>query len=152
MNQRLFRQTDDGWFVYREDKSCALYADFESGTMIRLSYRADEHRVYFSAYNRGWQFSDLGNTLMIHLYFPDLKRAHGSAGIVVENPDHRHGYSADSFGRDFIDDFAASSGMILQVMRNGKESIDVESFDLAGSDHAVRLLQACHSNFFHELF
>jgi hypothetical protein len=148
MNQRLFRQTDDGWFVYQEQKSCALYADFDTGTMIRLSYRADEHRVYFSAYNRNWKFTDLGETLMIHLHFPDLGRMHGSAAVTVENPDGRQGYSADSFARDFIDDFALSNGMILQVMWNGDENIDVETFDLVGSDHAVRLLQTCHANFF----
>lgn len=152
MNQRLFRQTDDGWFVYNEEKSCVLYADFESGTMIRLSYRADEHRVYFSAFNANWHFSDLGETLMVSLHFPELGRIHSSAGLVVANPDHRHGYAADSFGRDFIDDFAASTGMILQVMRNGEANVDIESFDLTGADHAIRMLQACHANFFDSEF
>ena len=150
--QTLYKQTEDGWFIYKEDKSCALYSDFETGTMLRFSYRSDESRIYFSAFNKAWEMMRprLGESVMLFLEFPRIKQVHGSAGIVLANLDGRLGFTGDAFGLEEIPRALANEGgMVLKVLwKDGGDAVEIDSFGTDGGAMAVEHLIDCSRQHF----
>lgn len=144
----LFIETPDGWHVYREDLSCVLYRDYESGTTIRISNREDEGMVYFSAVNEAWgHLADrAGSTYTLTLQFDGLKMAHGAAGVIFKNPDGRWGYSAGHIiNSDFLRDLQQSNGLRLMIWSDWGGAEEIERFDTSGGTEAVLQLHACSS-------
>lgn len=150
--RELYKETSEGWFIYREDKSCVAYADFASGTMLRFSNRADEHRMYFSAYNASWEHLRPldGRSVTLSLNFVGLKRAYGTAAGIITNPDGRMGFSgADLSDSAILLALAGDPNMTLEVRYEGsKKAVTVENFRLGGGRQAALHLTECTDNFF----
>jgi hypothetical protein len=143
----------EGFFVYREDQSCALYADFDTGTMLRISDRRDENRIYVMAVNdRLDRRLVLGDGPTMHLTFEGLPQmGQSSAAIVVRNSDGRKAVSGDSFGHPyFFDAFSRAPKMHMRANggRIGSEPILIEEFDIAGGRSAIEALKACTAQYF----
>ena len=150
-DQRLYRETDDGWFIYIEDRSCAMYADLPSGTMLRFSNRTDENRIYFTAVNEHWGFlrPRLGGNLTLDLDFVDIGRGLGSAGLVIENPDGRLGYTGNSFPTEITLRYLSTGGRLaIRGTFEATPRVLIEGVNLQGSALAVDHLIDCqHQNF-----
>lgn len=145
----------NGWFVYDEPKSCVLYTDTPSGTMVRFSDRQDEGRLYFLVVNSAWQMfrPRVGETLMLYVFFPHLNRGYGTAALIIENVDGRIGFSgADLPGDSILQALAAEKGMVMRALFNGdKSTADVERLDTTGAASAVSKLGDCSLEHFPEM-
>lgn len=152
--QTLHQETPEGWFIYREGKSCVLYFDTPRGTMLRFSSRREVNRTYFSAFNEAWSLLGprLNEGLTIYLNFPKLKRGYGSAGTVVKNVDDRLGITGNSFPVDELNRLMTAEGsMTVKVMfRDNKQAADIEAVNLAGAAVAVNHLAECTEKYFGE--
>lgn len=144
-SQALHSRTESGYFIYREDRSCALYADYGSGTMLRLSYRTDENAVYLLAVNEGWGELAAHETVTAEAAFPDLRKGHGFGAAVIEL-DGRSGVSG-ALDPEFLEEFAASRVLTLSIV-TAEGSRQLESFAPEGAEEAVRLLRACTQRHF----
>jgi hypothetical protein len=151
--QRLYRETPDGWFIYVEDRSCVMYADLPSGTMLRFSNRTDEQRVYFAAVNDDWDFlrESVGEVFTMLLSFPELQRGLGSAGGVFENPDGRFGYTAANFTSDPMFRYLSTGGRMTIDIKFGTTPMSrIETVTLRGAAMAVTHLAECTEENFPE--
>lgn len=144
-NQSLYGQIGDGYYVYKEEKSCALYADYQSGTMMRLSYRTDEGVLYVMVVNPGWQQIVAGGSASLHAAFPDIGQGHGFAAALVDI-DGRKGFSG-IVAPEFLDHYSRSEGLILSIA-SADGSDELEGFALDGGDEAVELLLSCSRSHF----
>jgi hypothetical protein len=133
--------------IYREERSCTLYADFPSGTMMRLSDRRDEGRAYVNFVNRAWRAVPSG-TLTMTITFPELGRGHATAAQVISFDDGRRGYAGgDLANADLLADFSSSDVMLLSTARNGP-AVEQERFNITGSAEAFRMMRRCSSRYF----
>ena len=148
--QSLYEQTDDGWYVYVEDKSCVAYVDhgYDNGnsTMMRFSSRVDEGRTYFSIVSPDWTMLEplAGETLMLYLDFPKNNKAYGSSGMIMINPDGRPGFTAADFDiAELHEEISHEDEMRITVQMAGKPMLNVATVDIAGSDKAMTALEEC---------
>jgi hypothetical protein len=150
--QELYRETPDGWFIYVEDRSCVAYVDFAGDTMLRFSDRTDESRMYFTAVSGGWQdlAPRVGEGVMLGLEFPDVGGAiQGSAGMIIENPDGRLGYTGASFGGEQIRRLVGSgTRMVLHIWGENQPRTVIGRFNLAGGAVAAETLAECGTRHF----
>jgi hypothetical protein len=150
--QSLYKKTDDGWFIYKEEKSCVLYADFPNGTMIRISNRTDEARLYFLALNDAWKplKPRVGETLMMFIEFPTLRRVWGSAAMIIENDDGRIGFTGDAFPvEETLRGLSNEKGFTLKVMYEREDKPTLPgNFGAVGAAMAVTHLTECSLQYF----
>jgi hypothetical protein len=150
--QTLYQETPDGWTIYREARSCALYTDTEAGTMLRFSDRTDENRLYFMAVNVAWKLLKPreGEMLSIYLEFPHIRRLYGSSAMIVENIDGRMGFTANSFAtEDIMLGLASEQGLIVSIMfNNDKSKIELERLETRGGAIAATHLRECSLHHF----
>lgn len=152
--QRLYRETDEGWFIYVEDRSCVMYVDYEREgreTTMRFSARTDENKVYFSIFSDEWEHltPEIGTPIMLLLEFPELRDALGGPGIVIRNPDSRMGYTANSFPIAELERrLATTNRLLVKVsLRNGPLQT-IADFNTAGAAIAsMHLAQCTEDNF-----
>ena len=149
--QQLYRQTEDGWFIYIEDRSCVLYGDFAEGIMVRFSHRADENRIYFSIVGETWNHlrQRIGQSVMIGLEFPELERILGSVGMIIRNPDGRMGYTGNSFGIDDVLRYLSTGGRMAVKIQEGRGAYQtVARMQLRGGAVAAMHLAECNERHF----
>lgn len=149
--QVLYNETDSGWFIYKEAQSCVAYADFETGTMLRLSNRADEHRLYFSAFNEGWEHLRplAGQNVSLYLNFPSLNRGHGTAAVVVENQGRMGFAGADLSNEEVLLTLAGANSLSLEVIYRGStKPVTVDRLRIVGGGEAALLLTECSRKYF----
>lgn len=142
----LYRETDSGWFIYKEAQSCVAYIDFETGTMLRLSNRTDEHRLYFSAFNESWEHLRplAGQNVSLYLNFPGLKRGHGTAAVVVENQGRMGFAGADLSNEEVLLTLAGSNSLNLEVIYGGSSKpVTVDRLRIVGGGEVALLLTEC---------
>ena len=144
-SQMLYGESGDGYYVYKEDKSCVLYADYQSGTMMRLSYRTDEGVLYVMVVNAAWDGIVAGGSASLRASFPDLGQGHGFAAAVVD-VDGRKGFSG-IVAPEFLDQYARSEGLVLSIA-SADGSDELEAFVLDGGEEAVGLLLSCSGQYF----
>lgn len=153
--QRLYRETGEGWFIYVEDRSCVMYVDYEreggARTTMRFSARTDENKVYFSVVSEEWEHltGQIGAPAMLVLYFPELGEGLSGPGMVIRNPDSRMGYTANSFPVAELDRrLSSTSRLIVRVgLRNGPVEA-VAAFSTPGAAAAsMHLAQCTEENF-----
>lgn len=128
----------NGFFVYREDQSCALYADTPAGTMIRISYTAAAGNVFFSAVRSTWPALKSGFQLMVE--FDDSRRVTVIPVAPYGIDDGRNGFSGQA-STDFLDEFARGRTLILRADLQG--GAPIERFNLVGSGAAIAQLRRC---------
>jgi hypothetical protein len=144
--QSLYKKTESGWFIYKEAKSCVAYADFETGTMLRLSNRVDEHRLYFSAFNENWEHLRplAGQNVSLFLNFPNLKRGHGTAAVIVENQGRMGFAGADLANNEVLLTLAGSTALNLDVIYAGSvKPVTVDRMRIVGGGEMALLLTEC---------
>lgn len=154
--QVLYKETDEGWFIYVEDRSCVAYIDYnkpDGGTlMMRFSARQDEHKTYFSIVSNKWDHltSHIGDGASIYLDFPEKKSGHGSAAMVIRNPDSRMGYAASGFGIDNLaGDISSTKVLSVSVIREGQSAAQkLVTVPLVGADVAMMHLGQCSEEHF----
>ena len=149
-DQTLYEQTDDGWYVYVEDRSCVAYVDHEfadgDSTMMRFSSRLDEDRTYFSIVSEDWQMLApmAGQGLTLYLDFPEANIAYGSAGMVMVNPDGRVGFTAANFDIKTVQDQIRKGHTLrVTVQMPDKPLLNVATLDIGGADKAMAILGEC---------
>lgn len=141
---------ENGYYVFHEDKSCVLYTDYQTGTMLRISDRRDEGRIYFSAFNAGWEKLNQinGQTVTITILFNPANQGVGGAGVIVRNPDGRMGFSGNSYNSSLLTSMARSTSMTVSVVRSNGQGGKVEDFALDGTTAAIAQLRACSARYF----
>jgi hypothetical protein len=148
----LYEKTDNGWYIYKEDKSCVAYIDFPDGMMLRFSNRADENRMYFSIFSENWEhLSPLeGQTITLSLKFLELRRNHGTMAGVIRNLDGRMGFSgADLSNSDILLALAGSPSLDIAVLySNSRKEMVVASLNLKGGQLGVLHLNECTEKHF----
>jgi hypothetical protein len=149
VDQRLYRETEDGWFIYVEDRSCVMYADYEEGAadlMLRFSARTDENRIYFTVVSSAWErlTPRIGATGMIMLEFPELKQALAAVMMVIRNGDSRMGYTANDFTIEEMERLVATGGKVaIKVMLGDGPLETVADLSLDGGAVATMHLAQC---------
>ena len=147
--QTLYRQTDDGWFIYVEERSCVLYADYDD-LMVRFSNRVDQDRVYFSIVAERWDHlrPRIGEPAMLMLRFTDLRHGYGAGGLIIRNPDGRMGYSASDFdSEETLRLLATSDGLMVETLIDGRRE-NIANLELTGAGIAVMHLEECTARHF----
>lgn len=147
--QTLYRQTDDGWFIYVEERSCVLYADYDD-LMVRFSNRVDQDRVYFSIVAERWNHlrPRIGEPAMLMLHFTNLRHGYGAGGLIIRNPDGRMGYSASDFdSEETLRLLATSDGLMVQTLIDGRRET-LANLVLTGAGIAVMHLEECTARHF----
>lgn len=149
--QRLYHQTVDGWFIYVEDRSCVLYADFDEDTMLRFSHRSDVQRLYFTVMSGMWTHlsTRIEERVMIGLQFPDIAQNLASSGTIIRNIDGRMAYTGNGFAIDEVLRFLSTGGrMAVLVDDAGNGWRTVATFQLGGGAIAAMYLAECNRRHF----
>ena len=144
--EKLYKHTDAGWDIFLEEKSCAMYADFASGTNLRLSNRVDEDRLYVSFFNSKWTSLLQKNRSPANVYiqFEKQKVVYGSAGIIIGD-EGSLGYSgAENWGRiELLTSFALQEDAIISVREGDGPVNEIERFGMTGAREAIEYLGKC---------
>lgn len=144
--QALYKETESGWFIYKETQSCVAYADFDTGTMLRLSNRVDAHRLYFSAFNGNWEHLRplAGQNVSLFLNFPNLKRSYGTAAVIVENQGRMGFAGADLANEEVLLTLAGSTSMSIEVLFAGSSKpVAVDRVRIVSGGEVAILLTEC---------
>ena len=154
-DQNIYRETDDGWFIYAEDRSCVMYGDYiiEPGTeiMLRFSARTDENRMYFTVVSDTWEFLTpaIGETVLLSLNFPEVRSGLSAPGMVIRSPDSRMGYAGSGFGIEEVENYLASNNVLeIEVGAMGQAQRSVAGLTLNGAAEAVMHLAQCNETYF----
>jgi hypothetical protein len=80
--------TDGAYFVYREDQSCALYADYPNDVMLRVSYRPQTEQVFFNVVSPHWKARiRAGATYTAVFHFrEDMRTGYGVPAVGAAQP------------------------------------------------------------------
>ena len=140
-----------GYFVYHEDRSCALYVDFDDGGMLRVSDRRDENRAYVMIVNTKWNsFAEReGAVFTMSLASPSLKVGYGSAAQVIRNVDGRFGFSGGDYPNgELLDMLARTDVLSISAVGTHLRPTTLVNLGLPGSAVAVAKLRECSGRFF----
>jgi hypothetical protein len=156
--QSLYRETEDGWFIYVEDRSCVMYADFGEGRQeitLRFSNRVDENRVYFTAYGRYFEPARdyIGELILLGIGFDDENRFLGAAGMVIRQPDGVMGVTGSDYEPSELFRLMSTRRTLrIQIRPNGasgpqsrafRDTVNIGPFQLPGAAVAVMHLEEC---------
>ena len=143
----IYKHTDAGWEIQVDSKSCAMYGDFPSGTVLRISNRVDEDRLYVSLLNQKWKLlrGRSGDPAMVYIKFEKQKLWYGSGGVIIALDDESLGYSgSENWGRtELLQSFALEEDAVISVREGGGPLNEIERFSMAGAREAVEHLIKC---------
>lgn len=156
--QRLYRETDEHWFIYVENESCVAYVDYHSGDQdvtFRVSHRPDVGRVFFMAYGNLFERyrEGIGESILLGLGFESSREFLGSVGMVIRNTDGSMGVSGSEFDIDEIfQRMLSKRDVLIRIMPNAvpgrnarvvQATTDFGPFPLNGANIAMMHLQEC---------
>jgi hypothetical protein len=157
--QRLYRETDEHWFIYVENQSCVAYVDYHNGDIdvtFRLSHRPDVDRMFFTAY--GNQFEryreGIGESILLGLGFESSREFLGSVGMIIRQSDGVMGVSGSEFDiAEMFQRMSTKRDVLIRIMPNAaptshnarvvNATTDFGPFPLNGSAIAMMHLQEC---------
>lgn len=161
--QALYRETDEGWFIYREAESCVAYVDFGNGAQavtFRLSNRPDVGRLFFTAYGSLFErFREgIGESIMLGLGFESSREFLSSIGMILRNTEGSMGVTTSEFDVEELFRLMMSKrNVLIRVMPNAAPSrnarivgstIDFGPFPLEDGNIAMMHLQECTARYF----
>ena len=132
---------DDGVnYVYVEQQSCALYVDFEDGSMLRVSYRHSEGVTFLTLVGGGWGYMRMGQSSTIAVRLSDDRQSLIGLpvqGIVQPGYDERRGITG-STDEQIVERLVNSEWVQIERMDG-----TVTSYALPGIGFAAEKLMLC---------
>jgi TonB family protein len=132
-----------GWVIYDNHGACAAYTGYGSSgeILVGVDYDHGENIVLFTVTKPAWESIQAGTSYPIQLRFSNGQtyndtqavgvRIDGSAGRMT-------GVSLRLDGREFLNDFAGSAVVVLEM-----DQVRLEAFNLQGTRAVMQRLQAC---------
>lgn len=152
--QRLYRETPEGWFIYAEDRSCVAYIDYEQGNgrelMLRFSAREDENRMHFSIVSHAWERLTplIGEPAMLSLEFPDTGQNYAALAMVLRSPDSRMGLGGSAFGIDEVTrQLATNDTLLVQAKVRNEPLAPIAKVGLRDAAVAMMHLGQCSEQY-----
>lgn len=132
---------DDGVnYVYVEQQSCALYVDFEDGSMLRVSYRHAEGVTFVTLVGGDWGYLRMGQSSTIAVRLSDDRQSLVGLpvqGIVQPGYDERRGITGSTDGQ-IVERLVQSEWVQFERMDGS-----VTSYALPGIGFATEKLMLC---------
>ena len=148
--QVLYAQTSAGWFIYKEQQSCAAYLDFPNGLMLRFSHRVDEKIMYFNIHGSelGFLKPRVGENVQLMLGFDNLAIAWAAYGVVNELPGGRLGVTSGGLpDADLLMAISSSPNVNIDLLPP-KPPATIAKVKLSGGDIAAFKLMDCSRKHF----
>lgn len=138
----LYDGSVEGWQVFGERGFCLMQAEFEGGTTLAMSARADRQGVFFHVKNPAWKSIRADQELKLDVEMDrrgewpvTAKGVEGGAGFIFERDE-----ATNADGDNFVAEFALSRTM--RIVRGG---IPVAALSLKGTRAATLALFECRA-------
>jgi hypothetical protein len=133
--------TDGNFYLYDEDNSCALYASYDDGSMLRLSFKGSTDQVFYGYYSDSFSRMPLSETMTVAFATEDdPKNLLGYVATIVDNGG-RKGIAGSADPR-LLEHLQGAQN--LQIF--GPLMLPVADLSTQGLDDGVRRMRQCGRN------